>query len=153
MSPVWAQYFDWQASSNVSTGTTQLSFAWNSSLQTNANTAYAAPATTCYCAVTTNSSYTVAYTTTPIQSPSHGSGLSSGAIAAAVIVPVLAVLVLGVLLWHHRSRLSRGGAEKDAGAGRAHGRLDESDADSREVSMADLGLGKSGGGRLASQGW
>ena len=129
--------------------TTALTFGWDASLQTNANTSFAANATVCYCSVTatTADSYNITYATVSLvkpsppsapSSPSSSGGLSREALGAAIVVPVLAVLiVIAVLGWLYRSgRVCFAGKGRSSSDGRSHQRMDESNA--RELSMAEL---------------
>ena len=167
-----SNFYDWQstiavinatnnATSNATSNsnTIALTFGWDASLQTNANTSFASPATACYCSVqaTTADSYNITYATISLVKPSpppspsspSSSGLSRGALAAAIVVPVLAVLVaVAVLGWLYRSgRVCCAGKGQWRSDGRSHQRMDESDA--RELSMAELtSASRPGGGNL-----
>lgn len=163
------QFSDWsmsQAAAAASGGglrndstssTSQLSFNWTAQLQTNAGSQYAAAANTCYCTVDTAGAYTIAYDSTLLPSPSayfaDDTGLSSGTLAAAVVVPIAAVLLLvGVVWWVRRHRdYCADLADKARTHSRSHGQ--SSELDGREVSMAEMSSQRGQSGQLMSGGW
>ena len=154
-----AVLYDWQAvgdSDAYTNSTTQLNFTWNATLQTNPGTTIAAAPTTCYCTVqaTTFDSYTIAYSATPLSSVTAASsrdGLSRGALAAVVVLPIVTVLALiGLLWWARRTgRLCNDGTDK----GRTSTRLDETSSESGDVVMAELSVTRLSDGRLMRQQW
>ena len=162
-------FHDWQAGSDNSggyNGTTSLAFAWGAATanaplqQVNAGTPLAASPTTCYCTVRISSfmPFSIAFSTTPLPSASSPSshGLTGGALIAAVVVPIAAVLLLGgVWLWSRRSD----GKCPDVRSqhGRSDGGLQRGgvgeEVEAREISMAELSVSRAGDGRLMRQQW
>ena len=166
-------FYDWQTNSSGSASTepstTTLNFTWGSTTaitplqQTNAGTLLAALPTTCYCTVqaSSSSSYSIVYLTTAMPSTlssTTSDGLSRGALVAAVVVPIVAVLLLaGLMLWLRRggSWLSCCGDVAGKHWLSSRRQQQQSESDTREVSMADLTRNSRPpiDGRLISQQW